>query len=195
MGTRGLYVFVYNGKHYVFYNNQDSYPEGLGYILITMIKTENYKEWGNILHDKIDNKNYKIRKITYNEYKNKEIVELNKEEIQELNMNDDEWELSLFNSKDSIRYLKWDFYDLIKYNDALKILINKICPTIETSVYSQTFKNLQDENILNDYNVSWTYIIDIDNNKFKIRDNKKEIITFNLENVPYDWMSNIFGLN
>ena len=30
MGTRGLFVFVYRGKYYVFYNHYDSYPSELG---------------------------------------------------------------------------------------------------------------------------------------------------------------------
>jgi len=32
----------------------NSYPEALGQILVTMIKTEDYKKWGEILLDKID---------------------------------------------------------------------------------------------------------------------------------------------
>jgi hypothetical protein len=28
MSTRGLYIFKYKGKYYVFYNGHDSYPEG-----------------------------------------------------------------------------------------------------------------------------------------------------------------------
>jgi hypothetical protein len=30
MGTRGLYVFKYNGIYYIFYNHYDSYPSALG---------------------------------------------------------------------------------------------------------------------------------------------------------------------
>jgi hypothetical protein len=30
MGTRGYYVFLFNGVYYVFYNHCDSYPYGLG---------------------------------------------------------------------------------------------------------------------------------------------------------------------
>jgi hypothetical protein len=30
MGTRGYYVFLFNGVYYVYYNHFDSYPSGLG---------------------------------------------------------------------------------------------------------------------------------------------------------------------
>ncbi|OTA90719.1 hypothetical protein M434DRAFT_397809 [Hypoxylon sp. CO27-5] len=47
MGTRGLYVYVWRRKHYVYYNHWDSYPSGLGKILVSMIPSDpdKYKEW------------------------------------------------------------------------------------------------------------------------------------------------------
>ena len=38
MGTRGLSGFYYKGKYYVMYNQLDSYPDGLGSIIITEIR-------------------------------------------------------------------------------------------------------------------------------------------------------------
>lgn len=51
MGTDGLYVFVYNKKYYVFLKGNDSYPKGLGKLLVQEIKgwtpeyIENLKQW------------------------------------------------------------------------------------------------------------------------------------------------------
>ena len=38
MGTRGLYVFKYRGIYYIFYNHYDSYPSGLGQLIISDIR-------------------------------------------------------------------------------------------------------------------------------------------------------------
>lgn len=38
MGTRGLYVFRYNGIYYIFYNQCDSYTGGLGKLIVKDIK-------------------------------------------------------------------------------------------------------------------------------------------------------------
>jgi hypothetical protein len=51
MGTDGLYVFVYNKKCYVFYKGMDSYPKGLGNLLVQEINDwtpeyiEELKQW------------------------------------------------------------------------------------------------------------------------------------------------------
>ncbi|OTA52026.1 hypothetical protein K449DRAFT_470717 [Hypoxylon sp. EC38] len=47
MGTGGLYIYVWQRKHYVYQNHWDSYPSGLGQILVSMIPsdTDKYKEW------------------------------------------------------------------------------------------------------------------------------------------------------
>ena len=51
MGTRGYYVFKYNGIYYIFYNHYDSYFKGLGQKIIDdinqIIKTN--KNWLEIL--------------------------------------------------------------------------------------------------------------------------------------------------
>lgn len=38
MGTRGLYVFKYRGIYYIFYNHYDSYPSGLGKLIVNDIR-------------------------------------------------------------------------------------------------------------------------------------------------------------
>jgi hypothetical protein len=38
MGTRGFYVFKYGGVYYIFYNHYDSYPSGLGQLIISDIR-------------------------------------------------------------------------------------------------------------------------------------------------------------
>ncbi len=47
MGTRGYYVFKYNGIYYVFYNHFDSYYSGLGEDIVSELRgltKENYDE-------------------------------------------------------------------------------------------------------------------------------------------------------
>lgn len=34
MGTRGYYAFKFRGKYYIFYNHWDSYPKGLGKLVL-----------------------------------------------------------------------------------------------------------------------------------------------------------------
>ncbi|KAI0556198.1 hypothetical protein F4679DRAFT_23113 [Xylaria curta] len=47
MGTRGLYAWKWREKYYVYYNNYDSYPSGLGKSLVTGIPSdpERYRMW------------------------------------------------------------------------------------------------------------------------------------------------------
>jgi hypothetical protein len=40
MGTRGLWSVFFRGRYYIYYNHFDSYPEGLGQILIDQIPVE-----------------------------------------------------------------------------------------------------------------------------------------------------------
>ncbi|KAI0913057.1 hypothetical protein F4823DRAFT_103394 [Ustulina deusta] len=47
MGTRGLYVYKWRGRYYVYYNHWDSYPSGLGEDLVKGIPVSpgRYQEW------------------------------------------------------------------------------------------------------------------------------------------------------
>jgi hypothetical protein len=63
MGTRGIYTVIYKGKYYIFYNHSDSYPEALGQLIVLLIKNNDVSKWGEILVDKIDNKNWNITKF------------------------------------------------------------------------------------------------------------------------------------
>lgn len=38
MGTRGYYIIKWRGVYYVFYNQWDSYPSGLGRILVFLLR-------------------------------------------------------------------------------------------------------------------------------------------------------------
>lgn len=53
MGTRGLFGFFYKGKYYVVYNHWDSYPKGLGAIIVKELKQAieegRLEEWINLL--------------------------------------------------------------------------------------------------------------------------------------------------
>jgi hypothetical protein len=58
MGTRGYYVFCFNGVYYVYYNQFDSYPSGLGLQIV-----EELSEINNIV---IDNWKIQLKKIQTN---------------------------------------------------------------------------------------------------------------------------------
>ncbi|KAI1275927.1 hypothetical protein F5Y07DRAFT_162130 [Xylaria sp. FL0933] len=47
MGTRGYYIYKWQGRHYVYYNHWDSYPEGLGRKKVGEIPTDptQYQAW------------------------------------------------------------------------------------------------------------------------------------------------------
>ncbi|KAI1415131.1 hypothetical protein F5Y13DRAFT_178533 [Hypoxylon sp. FL1857] len=47
MGTRGLYIYIWRGRYYVYYNRWDSYPKVLGRVLVSVIPSDpdEYKEW------------------------------------------------------------------------------------------------------------------------------------------------------
>ena len=53
MGTRGLFGFHFRGKYYVVYNHWDSYPSGLGYIIVKelqeAIRSGKLEEWIRLL--------------------------------------------------------------------------------------------------------------------------------------------------
>ncbi len=49
MGTRGLYIFRYDGKWYVFYNHWDSYPSGLGQDIVKELRTIDFERVKDLL--------------------------------------------------------------------------------------------------------------------------------------------------
>lgn len=201
MGTTGLYIFIYKCKCYVFYNQLDSYPESLGQILVTMIKTENYKKWGEIILDKIDNKNYKIRKLTYESNNDKYIEitdEKNNTNYKDI-MEDNEWIKNIFSyDGKSFIYLKWNFKDLIKDCEITKGMIKTFCPSLETSSFVTSF-DINEKTYINkilELNCGdWIYIMDLDIQEFKIPlhdiNQEPNILTFDLNNIPFDWKEKI----
>jgi hypothetical protein len=56
MGTRGYYIFKYNGMHYIFYNHLDSYLSGLGQMIVNDLKKliENDKNWVETIKKLLD---------------------------------------------------------------------------------------------------------------------------------------------
>ena len=49
MGTRSYYIFRYKNKWYVFYNHWDSYPSGLGQLIVDELKGINFEEMKELL--------------------------------------------------------------------------------------------------------------------------------------------------
>lgn len=43
MGTRGLRIIRHRGRYYVYYNHFDSYPEGLGQVIVDAIPLDPQK--------------------------------------------------------------------------------------------------------------------------------------------------------
>lgn len=176
----GQYVFVYKGKNYIFYNSMDSYPESLGRILVNMIRTEDYTSWGEILVDHIDNKNYKIRKLEYNNCRFTE-VKYNKGDLDEEFVNNDSvYDLQCFTNDKMIWYLKWDFKCLLKHNKSFtQCLVENFCPTMDRSTPVNGKLDLD--------NYEWTYIIDLDKLDFKVFGGEYDI-SFRLTEIPFNWI-------
>jgi hypothetical protein len=47
MGTRGLRIVVFRGRYFIYYNNYDSYPRGLGEAIVCDIPTDPEQYQGN----------------------------------------------------------------------------------------------------------------------------------------------------
>lgn len=60
MGTHGYYVFKYKGKYYQFYNHYDSYPTGLGALIVEELNKFTDKKYDMLIKllDNISNNEY-----------------------------------------------------------------------------------------------------------------------------------------
>jgi hypothetical protein len=177
MGTTGYYCFIYNGKTYIFHNNMDSYPEALGQIIVSMIKMEDYKKWGDILVDKIDNKNSLVRKFEDN-------VEIHNTDTYKSELDDDEeeWFSQYFSGDKCITINKWDIKYFIKEFEIAKFLIDKCCPTLNRSRYIPDFKK---EDMAK--TADWVYTIDLNKELFTVS-SADDTNTFMLDSIPHNWI-------
>ena len=182
MGTKGLYVFLYKGVYYVFYNHMDSYPEGLGQILVIMLKTQNYMSWGDTLIDQIDNGNYIPRR-----FENQIETEPTEENLEDLKETE-EWELTKFTNKYMITLLKWNYKFMLKDCKILKPLIEAVCPCLDRSVFVNKTKNFKDISEMSYH--EWIYLIDLDEDLFSVFGGKNDVI-FNIKTIPYNWIEKI----
>lgn len=185
MGTRGLYAIFYNGIYYVFYNQMDSYPEGLGNLLVMLLKMEDYTKWGDVITDQIENKNFIPRRIEYN--RNFVEVEPTAEDIEEMKETD-EWEIQKFGDDYSVRLLKWNYKPLLKRCGFMYYVIKVLCDTFDRSVFLRKSKNVKD--VAKEYGTEWTYIIDLDNDKFSVLGGKNDV-EFKINKIPVDWIDKI----
>ena len=53
MGTKGYYAIICQGKIYIFYNKFDSYPSGLGQVLLDELRNANLEEWKHMVTNAI----------------------------------------------------------------------------------------------------------------------------------------------
>lgn len=167
----------------------DSYPEALGQLLVIMLKTENYKNWGPNIQDQIDLGNYIPRRIEKNNeysYIETEPTEENKKDLKKSK----EWEISFFDCSSSknkyIVLLKWNYKFMIENCQILNPLINIVCPTLDRSIFLYKTQNIND--FKDDY--EWQYIINLETETFSVFGGKNEV-QFDIKNIPYDWIEKI----
>lgn len=188
MGTRGIYLFIYKGKKYVFYNHMDSYPESLGQMLILLIQNNDISKFGEILVDKIDNKNYTIKKYSY---QNCDFIEESYSKHEDIEFEkDDSVSEKMYFTFDKTYYLyKWDILNLNAHFIFFKSMCKTFCPSLLRShiIFSEIKMEDLDDFFLN---YEWNYIINLDNNSFEIRSGKQSI-SFELNNIPFDWRTKL----
>ena len=197
MGTRGLYYIYYNGIYYEFFNSQDSYPEGLGEILIMLIKYEDISQWSKVL-EKIDKLEYPMRfyylyldtyKTNYEEDENY-IDNASDYDymVDDTSENEDKtvWYTSCLTkykgksatgiyNRWSIEYLSPTNYHLIRR------VFERMCPSFQWSKFIYKTNKI-------DNDIEWYYVIDLDNYKFSIGSYDLHIIDFDIKKgIPYNW--------
>ncbi len=189
MGTRGVYAIFYKGIYYMFHNQMDSYPEGLGILLVMLLKMEDYRQWGDVVTDQIENRNYIPRRIEHWEERGLEYrydeVEPTTEDIEEIKESD-EWEIQKFGKGYSVRLLKWNYNPLIKRCWFIPEVIKAICATFDRSIFIGKSKDICD--VPNHYD--WVYIIDLDNDMFSVLGGKNNV-KFKINEIPVDWIDKV----
>lgn len=185
MGTSGIYTFFYKNEFYMFSNSMDSYPEGLGNILVIMLKMEEYKKWGEILDDIINKKNTSVRKLKYTNY-DWEYIPMSSEEIDNENQIDETddyfWQRDFFTfNNDQCKILRWDITSFIKKCELIKLLIKNACPTLSRSSYIGKTTELED------FSGKWVYIIDLDKEMFKVIGGENTV-EYSINNIPVNWI-------
>lgn len=193
MGTRGIYIFYYKGNYYSFYNNMDSYPEGLGLCLVKMLLTNDTTKFGKMLEDIFINNNIIVTRL-YNNFNKYEVdyeYNSNPDDIRanEIDFDIEANEVYFLNSKieytDKYRneikykYIKWT---PLLLDFTLYFLYNKICPNFIDSELTEITQKFE----LDPYR-EWTYLIDLDYNLFSIYTGDNEFVsdTYNNEKINY----------
>ncbi len=201
MGTKGYYAVVFNGKIYVFSSRTDSYPDGLGQVLLDEIRNCNMEEWKNLITNSIviqneddHNRFFPTSMVSIqNEY---EVGSSKKSSISKIEMR----RQIMNNLKNSyaykIFYRNIDIEQSIEtftYNDYCRLydysysLDNILKTQFLYTIYHGNKDNFK--NVVNDieykYDCSYGYIINLDINEF-IFDNLQNYQThiFSFSKLP-----------
>lgn len=159
MSTRGLYIFKYKGKYYIFYNGHDSYPHGpygLCSRLIENLRKLTLEQINELLENLV---------LLYEE----DLVEKDINEKEEYNENG---ETDFISIEDSLTrpYAYWKFF--VRDKEPKKTVI---------------INNLKDIN-WDLYDMEYVYIMNFDQELFTIKETYYDIqLHFPLFNIPDDW--------
>ena len=177
MGTKGYYAVVFNGKIYVFSSRTDSYPDGLGQVLLDEIRNCNMEEWKDLITNSIVIQNEDEHNRFFSTSLDPKGLVSRHQIIQYLQNSD------VF----KIFYRNVNIYQAIEtftYNDYCKLydysysLDNILKTQFLYTIYYENDSNFENDigEIIYKYDCSYGYIIDLDKEEFifdNLRDYKK----------------------
>jgi len=162
MGTRGAYGFIKHKEIKASYNHYDSYLEGLGVNMVDFVNSTSKEELNKIcdsiiLVEQTDKPN-KEQDIEISKFLEENGLE-NEHEVKNFGNGERDWYYILRNCQGLPQFFK----------NGLRYMTND--------------KEFIDDHLFCEY----AYLIDLDNDKFIIKSDDREVI-YDLENIPDNWI-------